>query len=190
MAQALGCPRVRIMSFRKEMILFGSHGAEEWNVARGAWDKLLTLIGPAVEIAEERGIDLVVETGNNAMITSAYLARKLIDALGSQRLKVLWDPANSLYCAEIPFPAGYAALRGILGHIHIKDARVDIAKATVACRQLGTGDMAPYLAQIAAALAADGYAGAISLESVYRPLDGRFEDGFRASIGAFKHLFA
>ena len=96
MAKALDCPLVRVMSFRKEMILFGSHGADFWNVSTGAWDKLMSLMALPVEIAEEEGITLVVETGNNGMITSAYLARKLIDALGSSRLKLLWDPCNSL----------------------------------------------------------------------------------------------
>ena len=50
--------------------------------------------------------------------------------------------------------------------------------------------MAPYLPQIAAALRADGYAVSISLESVYRPPGGSFEDGFRASVGALQELFA
>ncbi len=191
MAQALDCPRVRVMAFRKEMILFGSHGAEVWNVATGAWQQLRALMEPAVQIAEERGITLVVETGNNAMITSAHLARKLIDELGSPRLQTLWDPANSLYCAEAPFPDGYESLRGGgLGHIHIKDVAVEIAKATVTCKQLGNGDMGPYLPRIAAALREDGYDGVLSLESVYRPLGGTFEDGFRASIGPFQALFA
>ena len=191
MAKALDCSLVRVMGFRKEMILFGSHGAEQWNVAVGAWDQLLKLIAPAVQMAEDDDITLVVETGNNAMITSAYLARKLIDELGTKRLKALWDPANSLYCAEVPFPDGYDALRGgCLGHIHIKDVTVDIPKATVTCRPLNGGDMSPYLTKIAAALHADGYPGSISLESVYRPLGGAFEDGFRASVNSFKQIFA
>ena len=190
MAQALNCPLVRIMAFRKETILFGSYGADQWNVATGAWDKLRALVAPAVQIAEDRGITLVVETGNNAMITSAYLARKLIDELGSARLQVLWDPANSLYCTEVPIPDGYESLRGgYLGHVHLKDVVVEIAKATLTCKPLGSGNMETYLPQIAAALAADEYDGAISLESVYRPHDGTFEDGFRASVGRFRELF-
>lgn len=190
MAQMLGCGLARIMAFRKEMILFGSNGAEQWNVARGAWNKLRELVSPAVQLAEDRGITLVVETGNNAMITSAWLGRKLIDEIGSDRLKLLWDPANSLYCAETPYPDGYQALRGALGHIHLKDVAVDIPRATVACKQLGTGDMGPYLPRIAAALKADGYAGSISLESVYRPPGGGFEDGFRASLPVLQEIFA
>ncbi len=191
MAQALGCPRVRIMSFKKEMILFGSHGAEAWNVARGAWDKARALISGAAHIAEDRGITLVVETGNNAITNSAWLARKLIDQVGSDRLKLLWDPANALYSTEAPMPDGYQALRGgYLDHVHLKDVVVDIARATVTCRPLGTGDMQPFLADIASALKADRYAGSISLESVYRPPGGSFEDGFRASAPAFKSLFS
>ncbi len=191
MAQALDCPLVRIMSFKKEMILFGGFGAEQWNVAQGAWARARDLIGGAAQIAEDRAITLVVETGNNAITNSAFLARRMVDEVGSARLKVMWDPANALYSTEAPYPDGYEALRGgCLGHIHLKDVVVEIAKATIACRQLGTGQMAPYLDDMAAALKADGYAGSISLESVYRPLGGSFEDGFRASVGALKALFS
>ncbi len=188
-AKALDCPLVRIMSFKKEMILFGSQGAEEWNVAQGAWEKARELIGGAVQIAEDRAITLVVETGNNAITNSAFLARRMVDEIGSERLKVMWDPANALYSTEAAYPDGYQALRGALGHIHLKDVVVEISKATISCRQLGSGQMAPYLDDMAAALKNDGYAGAISLESVYRPLGGSFEDGFRASIGALKSIF-
>ena len=191
MAQALDCHLLRIMSFKKEMILFGSYGAEDWNVATGAWDKARELIAGAAQIAEDRGVTLVVETGNNAITNSAYLACKMIDEVGSDRLKLLWDPANALYSTEAAYPDGYEALRGgYLGHVHLKDVVVEIAQARISCRKLGTGQMAPYLVDVAAALKADGYAGSISLESVYRPLNGSFEDGFRASVGALKELFA
>ena len=78
---------------------------------------------------------------------------------------------------------------GYLGHVHLKDVVVEIAKATLTCKPLGSGNMETFLPQISAALAADGYDGAISLESVYRPHDGTFEDGFRASVGRFRELF-
>lgn len=190
MAQAFGCGLVRIMSFRREMILFGRKGAEHWIVSKGAWDKLLKLLEPAVQLAEDQDVTLVLETGNNAMITSGYLGRKLIDDLGSNRLKILWDPCNSLYANEPTYPDGYQAL-GVdgIGHLHIKDAIVDMPKATVQFCELGTGDMASFLEPLAADLRRDGYDGVISLESVYRPDDGDFEDGFRASVETFKRLF-
>ena len=190
MAKALDCSLVRVMSFRKEMILFGSHGADDWVVSDGVWDKLVSLMELPTRIAEDSGITLVVETGNNAMITSAYLARKLIDQLGTDWLKVLWDPCNSLYCDEKTYPDGYALLRdGYLGHVHIKDAIVDIPKATVQCTVLNTGNMATYLGDLANALREDKYNGVVSLESVYRPDGGSFEDGFRMSADVLKQLF-
>ncbi len=190
MAQQLDCSLVRVMSFRKEMILFGSHGADIWNVSAGAWNKLVELMAVPVRIAEEAGVTLVVETGNNAMITSAYLGRRLIDELATDHLKLLWDPCNSLYCNEPAFPDGHEALKGgYIGHIHLKDSLVDIPRATVQCTALGEGHMAPHLEPLASALAADGYDGAISLESVYRPDGGTFEDGFRASVDTMKRLF-
>jgi sugar phosphate isomerase/epimerase len=190
MAKALDTKLVRIMSFRKEMILFGYNGAEDWNASKGAWDKLQRLLAPAVRLAEQNDITLVVETGNNAMITSAVLGRKLIDDMGSDHLKLLWDPANTLYCNEVVYPDGFEALRGgYLGHLHIKDSRVDIAGAAVWQCQLGTAQMAPYLEGIAAGLARDDYDGVVSLESVYHPTGGTYEDGFRASVGRFIELF-
>lgn len=188
-ARAVGCSLVRVMSLRKEMVLFGTGGAEAWNVATGAWDKLKLLLHPAVQMAEDEGVTLAVETGNNAMVTSGQLGRKLVEELGSDRLRVLWDPGNSLYCAEPAYPDGYEALRRCLAHVHMKDVRVDIPKATVEQCRFGKGQMAPYFGAIASALKRDSYPGVVSLESVHRPHGGSFEDGFRASFPAFRATF-
>ena len=190
LAKTLGTNIVRIMSCKKEMILFGYNGAEDWIVTAGAWDKLVKLMTVPVQIAEEEDMTLVVETGNNAMITSGFLARKLIDELGSSHLKLLWDIPNTMYCTDIPFPDAYNEIRDYIGHIHIKDAKADIARATVGFYPLGEGDVAPYLEPIANALKRDGYAGAISYESVYRPEGGTFEDGFRTSVAKFVEIFS
>ena len=188
-AQALGTNRVRIMSCRKEMIIFGANGAEEWVASTGAWDKLLKLMEAPVKLAEAEGVTLVVETGNNAMITSGVLAKKLIDDLGSKHLKILWDIPNTMYCTEVPYPDAYEEIKDYIGHIHLKDCQVDISRATVRFCRLGEGDVAPYLEGIANALLRDNYQGGISLESVYRPDNGTFEDGFWESLPDFKRLF-
>jgi sugar phosphate isomerase/epimerase len=188
-AKELDTKLVRTMSYRKEMILFGYNGADKWVTSQGAWDKLLKLMEIPVRLAEDAGITLVVETGNNAIITSGFLGRKLIDDLGTKHLKMMWDPANTLYCTDVPYPDAYEQIKDCLGHVHIKDCKVDIARATVRFCPLGEGHMAPYLADIAAALKRDKYQGIVSLESVYRPDGGTFEDGFRKSLPLFKRLF-
>jgi len=188
MAKGLGTDLVRIMSCRKEMIIFGYNGAEEWVASTGSWDKLLKLMEAPVRLAEDEGVTLVVETGNNAMITSGYLAKKLIDDLGTEHLKILWDIPNTLYCTEVPYPDAYEEIKDCIGHIHIKDCKADIARATVRFCPLGQGDMAPYLEGIAGALKRDGYQGVISIESVYRPDNGTFEDGFREVLPVLREL--
>lgn len=190
MALELGTNVVRIMSFRREMILFGSSGADYWVTSTGAWDKLLKLLESPVKLAEEKNINLVLETGNNAMVPSAWLGKKLIDDVGSDRLRILWDPANSLYANEPTFPDGWEALKdGYIGHFHIKDAKVNMPHAHVEFCEMGKGDMAPYLEPLANEMKLNNYNGYISLESVYRPDGGSFEDGYRASLPKFKELF-
>ena len=188
-AKALGTDTVRVMSGRKEMIIFGTNGAEKWVASTGSWDNLVRLMATPVRLAEDEGITLAVETGNNAMVTSGYLARKLVDDIGSKNFKIIWDIPNTLYCTDVPYPDAYEQVKDHLSHLHVKDMTSDIAKATVKFCPLGEGEMAPYLDDIGAALKRDGFQGVVSYESVYRPDGGTFEDGFNASIEKFKQIF-
>ncbi|HBP73059.1 MAG TPA: xylose isomerase, partial [Alphaproteobacteria bacterium] len=192
MAHTVASPLVRIMTPKKEQILFGAHGAEKWNVANGAWDAILPLIAPAVDVARDAGITLVVETGNGTMVNSNYTGRKLIDDLDAKdALQVLWDPANNCWCHEQAFPDGYVEVKdGYLGHVHIKDVQVDTPRATLEVRPMGEGQLADQFAPMADAMRSDGYDGVISFESVYHPGNGDFEAGFRMNIDRFKALFA
>jgi sugar phosphate isomerase/epimerase len=191
MAHELNCPLVRIMTSKKEQILWGLNGAEQWNVAKGAWETLPPLIAPAVELARAEGIKLAVETGNGTMVNSNYTARKLIDDLDAKGvLGVLWDPANNCWCHETAYPEGYEEIKnGYLDHIHVKDVHVDTPRATLEVRPMGEGQLAPLFKPLAEALRADNYGGVISFESVYHPGNGDFEAGFRQNIGLFKELF-
>lgn len=191
MAHIVGSPLVRIMTQRKEQILWGHGGAEHWNVARGAWETMVPMIAPAVELARREGITLVVETGNGTMVNSNHTARKLIDELDAKdALKVLWDPGNNCWCHERAYPDGYDIVKGgYLGHIHIKDVTVDTPKATLTVNKIGQGQLGPFFQPIADALKRDAYEGVISFESVYHPGNGNFEDGFRLCIDRFKSIF-
>ena len=191
MAHELDCPLVRIMTNKKEQILWGMGGAEKWNVAHGAWDATLPLIAPAIDLARAEGVTLVVETGNGTMVNSNYTARRLIDDLDAKdALKVLWDPANNCWCHELAYPHGYEELRGgYLGHVHIKDVQVDTPRATLEVKEMGQGQLANLFQPIADAMRADGYDGVVSFESVHHPGDGDFEAGFRRCIGMFRDIF-
>ena len=191
MAHILKSPLVRIMSSKKEQILWGKNGAEKWNVQHGAWDSLLKLIYPAIELTKKEGLTLVVETGNGTMINSSYTAKKLIDDLDAKdTLKVLWDPANNCWCHELAYPNGYNEIKnGYIGHIHIKDIIVDTPKATLEIKKMGDGQLADLFEPIGNALRLDKYQGVISFESVFHPGNNNYEDGFRESISTFKKYF-
>lgn len=191
MAHIVGSPLVRIMTNKKEQILWGKNGAEKWNVAHGAWDKTLPLIAPAIDLARREGVTLVVETGNGTMVNSNHTARRLIDDLDAKDvLKVLWDPANNCWCHELAYPDGYDEVRdGYLGHVHIKDVQVDTPRATLEVRRMGEGQLANLFQPIADALVKDAYDGVISFEGVYHPGNGDFEAGFRQCIDQFKQIF-
>ena len=183
-AQALGTNLVRIFSFRKEMVLFGA----EPIISEDAWTTLLNRLEEPLRIADAAGITLVIETAISGNVTSAYLARKLIDELDVPHLKVLWDPCSSLYCTEVPYPDGYEMIRDSLAHVHLKDGVVNLPAATFDFCAMRQGQMDPYYNDIVDALNRDGYDGAISLESVYTPEGGTREDGFRESLHVFMEL--
>lgn len=105
-------------------------------------------------------------------------------------LKVLWDPANNCWCHEQAFPDGYVEVKDdFLGHIHIKDVKVDTPRATLEVRPMGQGQLADQFLPLADALRADNYDGVISFESGYHNEDGNFENGFRECTDLFKKLF-
>ena len=183
-AQAVGTNLVRIFSFRKEMVLFGAEPV----ISEGAWATLMNRLEEPLQIADAAGITLVMETAISGNVTSALLARKLIDALDVPHLKVLWDPCSSLYCTEVPYPDGYEAIREHIVHIHLKDGIVNLPAATFDFCAMRQGQMDPYYNDIVEALKRDGYEGAISLESVYTPVGGTREDGFRESLPVFMEL--
>ena len=68
------------------------------------------------------------------------MGAKLVREMASPHLSILWDPGNCLYANEPAFPDGWEALKGgAMGHLHIKDAIVEMNKATVTFWSHGPG---------------------------------------------------
>ena len=192
MAHVVGSPLVRIMTNRKEQILWGSGGG-------GKMERRARCLG--CDAAADRAGG---RTGQKGKCDAGGRDRqrhhgqlklyrpKLIDDLDAKgALKVLWDPANNCWCHERAFPDGYEEVRGgYLGHIHIKDVQVDTPRATLEVREMGTGQLADQFQPMADALRNDYYDGVISFESVHHPGNGDFEAGFRNCIGLFKQSLA
>jgi len=72
------------------------------NDAPDAWDDLIETMGLAVGIAETAGVTLAFEPEVANVIDSAGKARRLLDTIGSPRLKVVLDGANIFHAGELP----------------------------------------------------------------------------------------
>lgn len=67
-----------------------------------AWTDLLASMGEAVRAAEEYGVTLGIEPEVSNTVDSARKARRLLDEIGSPRLKVVMDGANIFHHGELP----------------------------------------------------------------------------------------
>jgi sugar phosphate isomerase/epimerase len=65
-----------------------------------AWRDLLACMEPALEAAEAHGVTLAFEPEINNVVDSAEKARRLLDEIRSERLKVVMDAANLFDAAD------------------------------------------------------------------------------------------
>jgi len=104
-------------------------------------------------IAEAEGVDLGIEPEQANVVTSARDARRLIDEMGSRRVKIILDPAN-LFEQATPDEArrivaeAVDAADGAIAMAHAKDRRPDGRFATVG---EGVVDFPDFLARLQAA---------------------------------------
>lgn len=190
-AKIVGAPQVRVMPFAKTIVLYGAHGADQWNAGGNkAWPKLIELFRPIAALAVMEDVTITVENGLNAMLVSGYQCRRFIEELGCDRIRILWDPANALYYGDVPYPSAYNEVKKYLAHVHMKDLTCSIIEGWVDICNIGHGMMAPYMDDIRSALERDGYPGWISLENIFRPDGGDFLDGYRMDIHELKKRFA
>jgi sugar phosphate isomerase/epimerase len=115
-----------------------------------AWADLLKAMEQALAIAEEHDLWLAVEPETANVVDSPARARRLLDELGSPRLKIIIDPANLFHVEDLPhqrpiLDAAFDLLGPDIVLAHAKDVRV--VAGTVHHVAAGTGvlDYAHYL---------------------------------------------
>jgi sugar phosphate isomerase/epimerase len=119
----------------------------------------------AIPILEAADLTLALENDPSVFTPDGKTLAALTDAVSHPRVGALWDPGNVVFgSGERPFPDGYAALRGKIVHMHLKDARRVGGKPEAVA--FGAGEV-DYEGQFRA-LRADGYAGWMSVETHYR----------------------
>lgn len=123
------------------------------NDSPAAWHDLRVSMQAAIAIAERHDVDLGIEPELANVVSSAARARRLIDELGSARLRIVLDPANLFEVASLPEQRRIVAeaidlLADRIALGHAKDRQADGRFATA-----GTGvlDYPHYLACLRAA---------------------------------------
>ena len=132
-AQHLGIPAVNAFTFAWP----GEYTAQKptWPMrwlTRGGFiapvdmDKLVKAFSLVAEKAEEYDVDVALSMmcWNYTNTTNNF--RRVVEAVGSKRLKVMWGPADNTNCGEADVAtAGFLNVRPHLYGLHLKDLRVN-----------------------------------------------------------------
>lgn len=167
-ARILGAPLVRAFSFWRL--------PDPTSVRAGIRD----VLAEATERTAQAGLLLALENEYACNVGTGAEAHWYLDQIPSSALGIIWDPGNEYLLSPTPYPDGYAQVRARVIHCHLKDGRDQ------AFVKMGTG-VIDYLGQFRA-LAADGYTGALSLETHYSLPEGGGEAASRESLAAIRAL--
>ena len=147
-ARVLQAPYIRLFSF------FIPKGQEPGRYR----DEVLRRMAALTNAAQGHDVVLLHENEKNIYGDTPQRCLDIVESVGSQQLRLVWDPANFVQCGVQPFTDGYPLLRPYLDYLHIKDA----VMATGAVVPAGEGD--GELPQTLRALGADGFDGFFSME--------------------------
>ena len=87
-------------------------------------ERIVEKLARVVPIAEGANVTLAFENESACLAGTCEETRAVINALGnSPALTSCWDVNNGLHCGENPLPEGYAHIKGLVRHVHVKPNR-------------------------------------------------------------------
>jgi sugar phosphate isomerase/epimerase len=127
------------------------------------FDRVADALRNLADQARDRGVVIGIENEHACNIATGAETARLMAAVDHPALKVIWDPGNAMVAGETPYPDGYRRVPfARIVHVHVKDGKV-ISDYKPEWGPLGEMSI-DWKGQLAA-LARDGYNGAISLET-------------------------
>ena len=147
----LGTANIRIFSFHPP----GDSATVDYD---SYLDSAIGRIGRLVAVAEEEDVTLLLENEKGIVGDTLDRCVKLVEALESEHLVFLWDPANFVQVGEARLTErGWPLLRDRVGYVHIKDCTLD---GTVKAAGEGDGQVPELLTELVRC----GYKGMLALE--------------------------
>ncbi|RUL83786.1 sugar phosphate isomerase/epimerase family protein [Tautonia sociabilis] len=111
------CPRIRVFSY---YIPQGSSPADHR-------DEVLRRMAAKAEIAQQRGVTLMLENEKGIYGDTADRVKEILDAVHSPALAHAFDPANYLEVGQ-PIDKAWTMLRDRVAHFHVKDYDTKLKK--------------------------------------------------------------
>jgi sugar phosphate isomerase/epimerase len=90
------------------------------------FNEVVDKLGHAASLAQAAGHKLYLENEMNTLAGTGIEQARLLAAVNSPSLVGIYDEGNSARIGGIPFPDDYQALRGRIGHVHIKHRRLNV----------------------------------------------------------------
>ena len=140
------------------------------NARPEAWEEMVDTFSQLVPVAERHGVVLAFEPEVVNVVDTAAKARRLIDQIGSESLRIVMDPANYFHPDMLPrmtevLEDGFAQTGHLIALAHAKDVRLADGDAEECVRPAaGTGvlDYATYIRL----LRESGYDGGLIMHSL------------------------
>lgn len=173
LARIMNTRNIRIFSFWRE------------REPQSYFTEIVAHLQRAAKMAEQADMVLLLENEGSCNGGLAAETAAFVREVASPALRALWDPGNEACRARSAYPEGYAQVKDVLAHVHIKDAYVT-HDGIVRCVPVGTG-VVPYAEQLQA-LRRDGYDGLFTIETHYVPQGGTPMDGTAMTLEGLRRV--
>jgi len=176
-AERLGASTLRVFSF--------------WRTVEpeSTYDRVVEALEGAVDVAKPRGVKIGLENEHACNLATGAEVGPIFGRIADPAFGLVWDPANAYVAGEVPFPEGYSHVPASrIIHVHAKDGVMNREADRMQWGDLGAGDV-DWKGQLAA-LIADGYRGAFSLETHWEGPGGDKHAGSVICAKSLKRLVA
>lgn len=129
--------------------------------------RIIELLQQAADMAAQKHLGLLLENDVGLWADTGENSRRVIDRVHRKNFFANWDPANAYLAGDIPYPDGYSHLRGLIGNVHIKDAKKTTSPFVEDYEVIGEGEI-DWKGQVHA-LRSDGYGGFLCIETHSEP---------------------
>ncbi|MBM3935398.1 MAG: sugar phosphate isomerase/epimerase [SAR202 cluster bacterium] len=159
-------------------------------ISEGEMERLAAAFAPVMQAADEHEVDVVVLqlSWNYANTTGNF--ERLEERIASPRLKLMWNPADSVNCGEADVAeAGFRNALPYLHSLHLKDLRVvDGTRNKFDYCAIGEGDVD--YPSILRQLRAHAPHAVLSVATHYSAPDGKPGSAMRTNVEHLKRLIA